>query len=254
MNRRGFIGAIAAMGACPLCAKLTFASEEKGKDKPHWSYKGDTGPDRWGKMDKANSACSIGQQQSPVDLTGAVNAALPKIEAKWKAGGKIINNGHTIQVNTPDGGELTVGAKRYSLLQYHFHSPSEHLIDGRSLAMELHLVHKGSSNALGVIGIFLTPGKKNATFASVAAKFPKTEGPETDIGAVDPTGFLPTSLKYSAYEGSLTTPPCSEVVDWMVLREPLEVGQDDINAFTFLFPMNARPARPLDRRFILTSG
>lgn len=252
MNRRNFIGAMAAMVACPLCNRLAFASD--AKEQAHWSYKGDTGPDHWGQMDKASLVCSAGKQQSPVDIAGAVNASLPYLQPSWKPGGKIVNNGHTIQVNTAPGGVLTVGSKRYSLLQYHFHTPSEHLIDGRALAMEMHLVHKGPNNTLGVIGIFLTPGRTHAAFAALAAKFPKTEGTETDIGAIDPSDFLPESLKYHAYEGSLTTPPCSEIVDWMVLAQPLQVGKDDIDAFTFLFPMNARPARGLERRFVLTSG
>src|SRR5262249_17245586 len=155
------------------------------------------------------------------------------IKTGWAKGdGEIVNNGHTIQINMPAGSKLTRGDKTYELLQFHFHAPSEHLIDGKSFPMEAHFVHKAESGSLGVLGVFFKPGAANATFAGLAAAFPAEEGEKAAAKGVDPSSMLPKTLGYWAYEGSLTTPPCSEIVDWMVAKEPIEVAADDIAKFT----------------------
>ena len=178
------------------------------------------------------------------------------MELSWlTGGGKIVNNGHTIQLNVPPGSTLRSHGDVYDLVQFHFHAPSEHPVDGKHFPMEVHFVHKKQvMGGLGVLGIFLEAGEPNAAFAAIAGAFPhgheqEAEAPE----GADPNGFLPKSLKYWKYEGSLTTPPCSEVVDWMVLTNPIEVAQADIDKFTALFPMNARPAQHPNRRFVLVS-
>jgi carbonic anhydrase len=158
-------------------------------------------------------------------------------------------------VKAEPGGTLRRGDKTYELVQYHFHAPSEHLVEGRNFAMEVHFVHKHvETGALGVLGVFLTPGATNATFANLAATFPQKAGEEAQLDAVDPRGLLPASLEYWVYEGSLTTPPCSEIVDWMVAREPIEVNAADIEKFTVLYSMNARPALSANRRYVLSSS
>ncbi|ARM89281.1 carbonic anhydrase [Rhizobium sp. CIAT894] len=249
MQRRDFIKGLFVLGACPACAQADFAAEAA-----HWSYEGQSGPDHWGAMAPDNAACSAGSQQSPLDLTGAVKAELAPLTLDWKAGGKIVNNGHTIQVTVPEGSTLSRGGNRYDLLQYHFHAPSEHHVDGRSFPMEMHFVpRRKETGTLGVLGVFLTPGAANAGFSRLAAAFPKTSGGEAAVDDVDPNGLLPKELTYWSYEGSLTTPPCSEIVDWMVLRQPIEVDEKDIRAFTTLYPMNARPVLAANRRFILSS-
>ncbi|HXV32282.1 MAG TPA: carbonic anhydrase [Sinorhizobium sp.] len=250
MERRNFIKGLALLAACPLCVKTAFAAEGV-----HWSYEGEAGPANWGDLDAENAACSAGSQQSPIDIHGAIKADLPDLAVDWKSGGTILNNGHTIQVKAALGGTLKRGGKTYELVQYHFHAPSEHLVDGKNFAMEVHFVHKhAETGALGVLGVFLTPGAGNATFAELAAKFPQKAGEEAALDAADPRGLLPSSLKYWAYEGSLTTPPCSEVVDWMVAMEPVEVDPADIKRFTALYSMNARPALSANRRYVLASG
>ncbi|TIY01178.1 MAG: carbonate dehydratase, partial [Mesorhizobium sp.] len=166
-----------------------------------------------------------------------------------------VNNGHTIQVNLPQGSTLTRGDRVYDLLQFHFHAPSEHHVAGRSFPMEAHFVHKDAdSDTVGVLGVFLTPGATNASFASLAAAFPATSGEETAVDEVDPNEFLPASLAYWTYEGSLTTPPCTENVEWMVAMEPVDVDPADMERFTSLYPLNARPIRSPNRRFILGLG
>ena len=249
MERRSFIKGLAFIGLCPLCARPSFAAEGA-----HWSYEGEHGPDHWGALGADNAACSVGSQQSPLDITGAVKAEIPAIALDWKKGtGEIVNNGHTIQVNMPAGSKLGRGDKSYDLLQFHFHTPSEHLVEGKSFPMEVHFVHKNAeTGALGVLGVFMTPGAPNKVFAGLAAAFPAEEGANGPL-EVDPNGLLPKTLGYWAYEGSLTTPPCSEIVDWMVARESIEVATTDIEKFTKLYKMNARPALAANRRFILNS-
>lgn len=249
MERRNFMKGLALLGLCPLCTTSGFAAEGT-----HWSYEGESGPDHWGAMGPDNAACSVGSQQSPLDISGAVKADLPEIAIAWNAGeGKIVNNGHTIQINAAAGSKLTRGDRTYELLQFHFHTPSEHKVDGKAFPMEVHFVHKNAdTGTLGVLGVFIKPGADNAAFAGLAEAFPAEAGKEAAIG-IDPRGLLPGKLGYWAYEGSLTTPPCSEIVDWMVAMEPIEVAAADIEKFTALYAMNARPTLAPNRRFILSS-
>jgi carbonic anhydrase len=251
MQRRALLKRLALLGFCPLCAGRGFAAEE-----PHWSYQGYSGPEHWGALAKENAACSAGSQQSPVDIVASTKADLPELKLAWlKEGGKMINNGHTVQLNVPPGGRLAAGADTYELVQFHFHAPSEHLVDGKRFAMEAHFVHsKANGSGLGVLGVFLSEGRPNPTFGLLAEAFPKRAGNEVaaPTGA-DPSGLVPTSLAYWKYEGSLTTPPCSETVDWLVCVGALEVAKADVAKFTALYPMNARPVQRIDRRFILRS-
>ncbi|PBB11862.1 carbonate dehydratase [Mesorhizobium loti] len=247
MHRRSLIKGFVALGACPICAEAAAAAGT------HWGYAGPAGPEHWGDLDKTNFVCSAGTQQSPVDIKGAVKADIPHIAIGWhKGGGRMVNNGHTIQINLPQGSTLTRGDRVYELLQFHFHAPSEHHVAGKSFPMEAHFVHKDTdSDTLGVLGVFLASGATNASFAMLAAAFPATSGEEAAVDEVDPNGLLPASLGYWTYEGSLTTPPCTENVDWMVATEPVEVDPADIKRFTLLYPRNARPIRSANRRFIL---
>ncbi len=127
MERRNFLRGLALLAACPLCVKTAFAAEGV-----HWSYEGEEGPEHWGSLGEENGACSAGSQQSPIDITGAMKADIPDLATDWKSGGTILNNGHTIQVKTAPGGTLKRGDKTYDLVQYHFHAPSEHLVEGRA--------------------------------------------------------------------------------------------------------------------------
>lgn len=249
MERRHFIRGIALLGAC-----AAYIGAERAAQGAQWGYAGHIGPGHWASLDQANAVCSAGSQQSPVNITDAIEADLPVIEVGWDTGGTMVNNGHTIQINVPEGGFMKRGGRTYDLLQYHFHSPSEHLVNGTAHAMELHFVHRDAATGkLGVLGVFLEPGAGNAAFASLASAFPAEVGGEASV-TVDPTDLLPPSREYWTYEGSLTTPPCSEIVDWMVLKQPLEVAAGDIDTYRTLYSGNARPVVATDRRFILASS
>jgi len=191
MQRRYFLSGLGALSTCPLCIRRVAAA-----DHEHWSYSGETGPEHWGELDKVNTACSVGSQQSPLNIIGSVKATLPPIGVSWKAGdGRVVNNGHTIQVNVPSGSGLSRGGSRYELLQYHFHHPSEHLVEGTRFAMEAHFVHHNiENNDLGVLGVLLVPGVVNAAFAQLAAAFPARADTEVIVATVDVNGLLPVTL------------------------------------------------------------
>jgi carbonic anhydrase len=251
LNRRRALKAMAALAACPLCGSGVFAAEGA-----HWSYEGAEGPDHWGNLDAASKVCTTGSQQSPIDVDATIRAELPPLKIQWtKSADTIVNNGHTIQLNAATGSTLTLGDDEYKLVQFHFHRPSEHLIDGKRFPMEAHFVHQHSSGALAVVGVLMTAGAPNAAFNKVVATMPDKEGPAVKADpAIDPNGFLPGSLTYYRYNGSLTTPPCAETVAWLLLTQPLEVAEADVAGFAKLYAMNARPVQKDNRRFVLRSG
>jgi len=251
MHRRDVLKVFAGMALCPLCASAGFGAEAH-----HWSYEGGTGPEKWGSLDAANGICATGSQESPVDIAGSITAQLPPLEIGWrKRPDTIVNNGHTIQLNCPEGGTLKVGARDYGLTQFHFHHPSEHLVDGKRFAMEAHFVHAAADTGLAVVGVLIAPGTANAVFNKIVSTMPGEEGQTVPAGPdIDPNALLPDRRAYYRYEGSLTTPPCSEMVDWLVLADRVEVAEADIARFAKLYPMNARPVQNRHRRFILSSG
>jgi carbonic anhydrase len=251
MDRRSFFKGLAAMALCPICAPVGFAAEGA-----HWGYEGAHGPDKWGEVDAASKVCSLGSQQSPIDITSTVRAQLPLLKIAWgKSADTIVNNGHTIQANFAEGSTLTLGNERYTLLQFHFHRPSEHLIGGKSFPMEVHFVHRNAAGGLAVVGVLMTAGRQNKVFNTITSTMPGKEGPAVKAdAAINPNGLLPSRFAYYRYPGSLTTPPCAETVEWLLLTNPVAVAESDIAAFGKLYAMNARPAQKANRRDVLRSG
>ena len=207
-------------------------------------------------MDAPSKVCSVGTQQSPLDITETISSKMPGLTIAWgNNADTIVNNGHTIQLNFAEGSTLLVGKDKYTLLQVHFHRPSEHLIDGKNFPMEAHFVHRNAAGNLAVVGVLMTAGKPNAAFAKVVATMPAKEGPAVKADAgFNPNAMLPAKRSYYRYSGSLTKPPCAEVVNWLLLTDPITVAQADIDAFGKLYAMNARPAQKSNRRFVLKSS
>jgi carbonic anhydrase len=247
MNRRHVLKLLAGLALCPVCGPGGFAAD--------WSYEGARGPGQWGEVDAASKVCSAGSQQSPIDIGATIRASLPRLDIAWaRRADTIINNGHTIQVNVADGSPLTVARETYKLLQFHFHRPSEHLIGGKRFAMEVHFVHRTASGALGVIGVMMKTGRPNSVFNKIVTTMPTAAGPAVKADArINPNGLLPARRSYFSYAGSLTTPPCSEVVSWMLLTDAIEVADADVAAFARLYAMNARPVQKPNRRYVLRS-
>lgn len=243
------LSSLAALSAAPALAD---------GPAPHWSYEGHGGPAEWGHLSPDFAACEVGRAQSPIDIAGAIPAKLGPVAVTYKAlGVSVINNGHTIQANAQSGNYIELEGKRFDLLQFHFHHPSEHTIDGKAAPMEVHLVHKNAQTGeLAVLGVMMMPGAANAAVSAVWNVMPSTEGEAKPAQPVvlDTTALLPASRDYYRYEGSLTTPPCAEVVHWVELKQPITVTQADIDRFSALFANNARPVQPANRRFVLESG
>jgi carbonic anhydrase len=250
MDRRHALKALASLALCPLC-KPAFSAESV-----HWSYEGEAGPAKWGDLDAADKACGIGLQQSPIDIERPIRSQLPPLRLNWvKSADTIINNGHTIQLNFAEGSTLTVGDAKYKLVQVHFHRPSEHTIGGKDFPMEAHFVHRADSGGLAVVGVLMAEGRPNAAFSRLVKTMPAAEGPAVKADAgIHPKSLLPARLSYYRYSGSLTTPPCSEVVEWLLLTDPIHVSAADVAAFAKFYPMNARPVQKDNRRYVLRSG
>ncbi|HEY9839833.1 MAG TPA: carbonic anhydrase family protein [Candidatus Obscuribacterales bacterium] len=215
----------------------------------HFAYSGEAGPEKWATLAPEFEKCGSGQLQSPINIK---HEALPPIQFDYKDTPlKIVNNGHTIQVNYAPGSKITVGDHSYELLQFHFHTPSENTLDGKAFAMELHLVHKDAAGKLGVVGVFLEEGSENATLKTIMSNLPKEENKEETVSGVmlNAGTFLPQTRDYYGFDGSLTTPPCSEGVDWRVLNTPVQVSKAQVEVFAEMFHGgNARPVQPLNNR------
>ena len=244
--------AMAAIG-CACCGGLSARAHASGGSA--WSYEGATGPNEWGALGKEYAACSQGAAQSPIDLSAPISADLDGVAFRWptETDGAVTNNGHTIQVNVPNGSAIKLDGTTYELLQFHFHHPSEHLLDGKPLAMEAHFVHRSSDGNLAVLGVLIEEGAENAALAPIWAAMPahKGDGPVVSVALKD---LLPADRTLFRYAGSLTTPPCSEIVNWVTFKTPIQASREQIAAFATLFPMNARPVQPLNRRFLLLGG
>ncbi|MFM2065360.1 MAG: hypothetical protein RLZZ584_269 [Pseudomonadota bacterium] len=223
---------------------------------PHWDYKGAHDPAHWAELDPAFEACAKGGEQSSVNIDKTVKVALPTLEFSYgKAQASVVNNGHTIQVNLPAGHTLKVDGQTFELLQFHFHTPSEEALKGERKPLVAHFVHKDGEGKLGVVAVLFDFGASNAAFKPVFEHLPAKPG-ETltaDDLSLDLATLLPTDKGYYSFAGSLTTPPCSEGVSWMVLKNPVRLSAAQINSFRRLYRYNARPVQALHERTIKES-
>ncbi|WP_318617069.1 carbonic anhydrase family protein [Sporosarcina sp. YIM B06819] len=221
----------------------------------HWSYEGETGPEHWGNLDPQNAVCTNGEEQSPINIETAKTEKDDKVEelkfnyAPTKF--SLANNGHTIQGNPAAlDNSIVLDGEEYKLAQFHFHTPSEHQFDGKNFDMEVHLVHKSASNELAVIGLMIKEGATNTALEQSWKVLPKkvTTKDVKVTEAIDLMGLLPENKQTFRYEGSLTTPPCSEEVEWIVLEQPIEMSKEQIDLFRQIFKDNHRPVQPLNER------
>lgn len=219
-----------------------------------FGYSGPTGPDHWAELSKSYAICSTGQQESPIDLRAAIGADLGAIGFAWKPLPlRATNNGHTVQFDAPPGSSISLEGNRYALAQFHIHHPSEHLLDGRRFPLEIHFVHTLADGRIGVIGVFVEEGKVNPALQTALDAIPKQIDATNADGMINPNALLPATRGFYRYEGSLTTPPCAEKVDWIVLRTPIQASAAQIAQFQAIFPFNARPLQAINRRFLLRS-
>ena len=239
------------LGAC----QTTPAKQEtkNSAHSKHWEYSGTTGPSHWGDLAEEFSTCKTGKLQSPFNITADITASLPYLGLNYRSVPmKIINNGHTIQADQTGGGQLVVDGKTYNLLQFHFHSGSEYSIDGKSYPLEVHLVHASDEGALAVVGVMFEEGAPNSELNKIWDNMPSSKGENIVSGkTVNVNKLLPTSKKYYRFMGSLTTPPCTEGVNWHMMSKPITASKEQIAAFKAIFPMNARPLQDENNRLVV---
>ena len=221
----------------------------------HWGYEGAGGPAQWGRLKPEFSACAKGSRQSPIDIRGGIQVDLEPIRFDYKPTDfSVIDNGHTVQVNLAAGNVIEVLGRRFELLQFHFHRPSEERINGRQFDMVAHLVHKDMAGRLAVVAVLLERGSAQPLVQAIWNNLPLERHTEIAArGPLDLNALLPADRRYYTYMGSLTTPPCSEGVLWMVMQQPVPIAAEQIGVFSKLYPMNARPLQQADGRLIKQS-
>ena len=243
--------------AQPKVAPAAVAAEPAlPRHSNHWSYEGETGPANWGKINSDWAKCGTGTRQSPIDLRDGMKVDLEQITFDYhQAGFNVVDNGHTIQVAVGMGNYITVQNRSYELVQFHFHRPSEERINGRGTEMVVHLVHKDAEGKLAVVAVLLERGAPNSMIQTVWNNLP-LEKNDTVMPSVtlDLNEILPARRDYFTFMGSLTTPPCSEGVLWLVMKQPMPASPAQMALFSRLYPLNARPIQPGGGRVIKESN
>ena len=236
----------------------SFAQEEKEvqKHSVHWTYSGEEGPNHWGDLKPEYAPCKNGYTQSPIDIGTVYNTKLTPLKLTYlQTSINIINNGHTIQQNCSPGSSAIIYGQKYDLIQFHFHTPSEHTVNGKHYPLEMHLVHKNKNGAIAVIGVFFKYGKPNKALQEIISNIPKeVDKPvENKMSKINIEELIPGKRKYYHYFGSLTTPPCSEEVNWNIYTTPVQASKEQIQKLHEIMGDNARPVQPLHNRFVLES-
>ena len=239
-------------------------SGKKGKNEPppppppppHWSYSGKSGPEKWGSLGPEYAQCDQGKRQSPINIEKTVLADLPPIELGYKPVPlNIIDNGHTIRIDTENGGAIGVDGENYALVQIHFHKPSEERINGKAYAMSAHLVHQSATGKLAVIAVMIEPGKEHGLIRTLWTYLPleKNRSATRPEVKIDPGQLIPPKRGYFTFIGSLTTPPCTEDVLWLVLKTPIQASKDQLSGFGTIYKDNSRPVQPVNGRVVKES-
>jgi carbonic anhydrase len=220
---------------------------------PHWSYGGTENPTQWGSISQDFALCELGNNQSPINIKNAIASTPAKISFDYKSSPlSVVNNGHTILVTYAEGSTVTIDGQKYALLQFHFHTPSEHEVNAKASAMELHLVHRNAAGKLAVVGVMLNQGKANPLIEEIWKNIPATGKTNTvSDRLINAIALLPSHKAYYSYDGSLTTPPCSENVKWNIFVEPMTISEEQIEAFEKFYQVDARPLQPTNDREIL---
>jgi len=243
--------AVARLKALVAKNTKTKPGESRKSEAPHWGYEGKFGPAQWGALDPAWNTCQAGTAQSPIDIEPKAGSASPITFRYHPTAAAVVDNGHTLQVNLAEGSSIEIDGQSYALVQFHFHTPSEHTIAGDHYPLEVHLVHKDASGKLAVVGVLYDAGPESKALDSVWAKWPRKLGVEEKLRKpFDPSELLPDTRTVFRYTGSLTTPPCTEGVVWNVMRRTLSDGKPYLDAFSRHYPRNARDIQALNDRKI----
>ncbi|MFE8033588.1 carbonic anhydrase [Thiohalocapsa marina] len=241
-------------GAVSLLGAAFIATAAVAGSGTHWGYHGAEGPEHWGELDPAFVACGTGVNQSPIDIRDTVNAELAPIEIHYAVGGHDeINNGHTIQIDYEPGSDIVLDGHAFELKQFHFHTPSENHIDGHEFPLEAHLVHADADGNLAVIAVMFEAGKHNQALARAWQDMPTEPGTHHELlTRASAAALLPADHAYYRFNGSLTTPPCSEGVVWLVMKQPVTASPAQIQQFADVMGHpNNRPIQATHARVVL---
>lgn len=252
-DSRNYIRARAAVMA-GQGAESTGGTAHAAGEAP-WRYEGEAGPQAWGQLKPAFNVCAIGKRQSPIHIEESATLqgpAEPLVFSYQPSSGTVVNSGHTIQVDLVGDNSVTVRDSTFKLLQFHFHHPAEERVNDKGFSMVAHLVHKNQEGQLAIVAILLDPGAANALIDKVWTHMPLDAGDRVRLpaGLINMNELLPKDQRYYQFMGSLTTPPCSEGVLWMVLKQPTTVSLGQVKLFSQLFPNNARPVQAVNGRAV----
>ena len=246
------------MFALGLSTAMTGSAEEVGDRsepalEPHWGYGRKDGPAVWGQLSSDYALCAVGRCQSPIDIVGATQADVPAVAFHYQPMQlEVHNNGHTVEVASTNENWIEVGGARYELTQFHYHTPGEHTVAGRPFDMEIHLVHRNDEGSLAVVGVLVRRGREHPVLDALAEHLPKPrESLVIEGQKVAASELLPEASRIFRYEGSLTTPPCSEGVRWYVFETHIEISDAGLAAFEAVLGKNNRPVQPLNGRELL---
>ena len=232
------------------------SSQSMGGITP-WSYRGKSGPDFWGSLSDDYMDCQIGREQSPIDINNPIRTGeLKNLIFRYKASSvDIVNDGHSISGSFNPGNYLEYQGASFSLVSFSLHLPSEHTVDGIPFDMELQLVHQGDNGKSLNLGIFIEEGNRpNKYLAPVWKRMPKKAQQSGGEVTLDLMKLLPKNRKYYAYQGSQTTPPCREGVEWLFLVQAIKVSSKQIDEFIEIYRNNSRPIQGINIRSVFVSS
>ena len=227
--------------------------EPKDRSAAPWGYAGEGAPENWAKLSDEYRLCGEGVEQSPVDITGYVEGEGPTVSFLYRTDARrVANTGSFLRVEYGGESRLQVDDDEYRLDHLHLHYPGEHHIDGESFALEAHLVHMRASGEVAVVGVLYRMGAANPVIRAIIDAAPRPNEARDASPALSAAAFLPQTLGHYAYMGSLTTPPCSESVRWLVMSETGEVSRTQVGTLASMTGggANNRPLQPLGNRSI----
>ncbi len=245
---------IRQMCAVSILVLAPIASTVMATENIHWSYSGDVGPEHWGELAPRFSLCGSGKNQSPIDLGNFVEADLKPIKFMYEAGTTVIlNNGHTVQIDYASGHSIAVDTHEFELKQFHFHTPSENTIHGEHFPLEAHLVHVDQDGNIAVVSVIFAEGLANTTLRKLWDKMPEQAGDENILpDKLNVSGILPAVRDYYRFNGSFTTPPCTEGVLWLVMKESVSASKSQNETLArIMHRPNNRPVQAINARLVL---
>lgn len=236
-----------------LLAVLTFVGSAIAEEDFHWTYSGERGPEHWGKLSEAFAACSEGRNQSPIDIVDPIDADLAPIGLSYRGSTvAVVNNGHSVQVDVGLGNSLDIEGQTFELVQFHLHSPSEHRIQGESFPLEAHFVHRNDRGERAVVAGLFREGPRSQGLETIGVSAPTKAGRSEPIDTpIADLEVVPEGRAYYRYSGSLTTPPCTEGVLWLILKATGSVSSEQVERFVKLVGEDARGPQPLNARRVL---